>query len=100
MNSAKEGDELGFHRLDSVRKCGTWFLWQFSLFSVNENPFFLILLKLKHWWVSGLESLIAIVKRHREYHFCVCPAGRSFEGSGSWLPKCYRCYLIMFTSTC
>lgn len=40
MNSAKEGDKLGFYRLDSVRKCGTYFLWQFSLLSVNENPFF------------------------------------------------------------
>ena len=47
MNSAKEGDKLGFHRLDSVRKCGTYFLWQFSLFSVNENPFFSDTAKLK-----------------------------------------------------
>ena len=85
MNSAKEGDKLGFHRLDSVRKCGTYFLWQFPLLSVNENPFFffLILLKLKHWWVSRLEILMAIVKRRREYRFCVCPAGRRLEGSGS-----------------
>lgn len=47
MNSAKEGDKLGFRRLDSVRKCGTLFLWQFSLFSVHESPFFSDIAKVK-----------------------------------------------------
>lgn len=44
--------------------------------SGKENALFLILLKLKQWWVSELKILVAIVKRHKEHHFCMCPVGK------------------------
>lgn len=65
---------------ESVGPC---FSGNFLCSQYMKVHFFLILLKLKHWWVSRLEILMAIVKRDTEYHFCVCLAGRRFEGSGS-----------------
>lgn len=65
------------------------------------KPLFTVLPKLKHWWVSGLEILVAIILKQKEHYFCIMSSWKGIEGFGSWPWKYYSSLLCcMFTLIC
>ena len=59
---------INWDSTDSIvsESVGPSFSGKFLCSQYMKVHFFLILLKLKHWWVSRLEILMAIVKRDAE----------------------------------
>lgn len=85
MNMVKAGNKLGFHDT-CPRSEGVYGTWSpavsFVLADGNENPF-LIWLKLKHWWVSGLGILASVVLKQKEGYFCVMSTWKGIESFSS-----------------
>lgn len=79
----KAGTKPRFHDTcpRSADECGTWSpAVSFVLADENENLLFLIWLKLKHWWVSGLEILASVVLKQEEDYFCVMSSWKRDRG--------------------